>query len=249
MIFIKLTLLLSIFSINAQSNDITIEVLYDYSTNLAGTGFEYRIDSELIYNKNYSIYEMDHTKSFGSKDSIIQVNENKRVYGIRSKENTFVFKDFLNNSMYASNNIGLTPIYIKGEFNNLINWELKDEKKEILGYKCQKAICEFGGRQYEAYFTSEISIPNGPWRFQGLPGLILEVKSTDEAFSLIGTALKIKKEKVEIVNPYADKKTMSWESFLVLYRKKYDEMLRNSWSRNGSSASLSKGGIIKYIYD
>jgi len=238
------------FVVNAQQKDITVEVFYDYTTDLLGaTGSEYRINSKLTYTKDQSIYEMDHINSFGFTDSILQVHENKRVFGVKSKKNTFVYKNFIKNTIYTSNNIGFNPFYIKGELDNLIDWKLEDGKKEILGYQCQKATTEFGGRQYEAYFTTEISIPNGPWRFQGLPGLILEVKSIDGAFSLIGSELKIKKEKIEIHNPYANEKTMSWEGFLILYRKKYDEMLRNNWSKNGPTASLSKGGIVKYIYD
>lgn len=55
-------------------------------------------------------------------------------------------------------------------------WSILDEKKDILGYTCRKAECTFRGRKYIAWFTTEIPVSNGPWKFWGLPGLILEVR-------------------------------------------------------------------------
>jgi len=54
-------------------------------------------------------------------------------------------------------------------------WTITDEYREILGYECQKAECDFRGRRYIAWFTPEIAVSEGPWKFYGLPGLILSI--------------------------------------------------------------------------
>lgn len=59
------------------------------------------------------------------------------------------------------------------------NWEITDETKTILGFICKKATAKFRGSNISAYFTEEIPIPFGPWKFDGLPGLILKVVSND----------------------------------------------------------------------
>lgn len=55
------------------------------------------------------------------------------------------------------------------------SWEVKDSTKQILGYSCQLATCNFRGRCYHAWFASDIPVSDGPWKLTGLPGLILEL--------------------------------------------------------------------------
>lgn len=59
------------------------------------------------------------------------------------------------------------------------NWKLEDETKTISGYPCRKATLAYKGRKWTAWYTTEIPLFFGPYKFGGLPGLI--VKISDEA--------------------------------------------------------------------
>ncbi|WP_413929210.1 GLPGLI family protein [Chryseobacterium sp. T20] len=58
------------------------------------------------------------------------------------------------------------------------NWSLVDETKVINTIICKKAEVTFKGRNWIAWYSPEIPLPYGPYKFSGLPGLI--VKITDD---------------------------------------------------------------------
>lgn len=62
-------------------------------------------------------------------------------------------------------------------------WEITSDTLTVLGYLCQKATTSFRGRNYIAWFTSDIPVNDGPWKFYGLPGLILKVNDSENLFS------------------------------------------------------------------
>ena len=73
-----------------------------------------------------------------------------------------------------------------------INWTIdRKTSKQIDGYTCNKATTHFRGRDYEAWFTPEIPITFGPFKFKGLPGLILTLNSIGENFKKSWIATKI----------------------------------------------------------
>jgi GLPGLI family protein len=63
-----------------------------------------------------------------------------------------------------------------------LKWDIRNDTSSILSYSCQRAVTQFRGRTYEAWFTSEIPINNGPWKFGGLPGLILKISDSQQYF-------------------------------------------------------------------
>ncbi|MRG44077.1 GLPGLI family protein [Chitinophaga sp. SYP-B3965] len=64
--------------------------------------------------------------------------------------------------------------YLIAEALEKINWQIEKDTRTLLGYTCQKATGICKGRKYTAWFTTDIPVNFGPWKLQGLPGLILE---------------------------------------------------------------------------
>lgn len=58
-----------------------------------------------------------------------------------------------------------------------INWTIDEKQtKKIAGYTCYKATGVFRGTNITAYFTKALPYSAGPFKFYGLPGLILEIR-------------------------------------------------------------------------
>lgn len=92
----------------------------------------------------------------------------------------YVMKDFNRGQLDFMDNVMQTYKYT--ESLPSFDWQYTDEKKTIGEHECQKALCQYGGRQYELWFAPDIPISDGPWKFHGLPGLILEAYDTQHHY-------------------------------------------------------------------
>ena len=72
----------------------------------------------------------------------------------------------------------------------------------ISGYKAQKATTDFGGRSWVAWFTPEVPYNDGPYKFRGLPGLIVKVHDTRNHY--VFKLLSIEKPKDELMIEYLE---------------------------------------------
>ncbi|WP_124640230.1 MULTISPECIES: GLPGLI family protein [Amniculibacterium] len=77
---------------------------------------------------------------------------------------------------------GTLPVYLT--YNEIVNldWKIENSKENINNYDCQKATLTFGGRKWIAWFTNQIPISDGPYKFHGLPGLIVKIEDNSKNF-------------------------------------------------------------------
>jgi GLPGLI family protein len=66
--------------------------------------------------------------------------------------------------------------------NDEMKWKLLSDTQTYNGYTLQKATTDFGGRQWTAWFSKEIDIKEGPYKFRGLPGLIFMIEDDKKGF-------------------------------------------------------------------
>lgn len=137
-----------------------------------------------------------------------------------------VYKDFSNHNMFWEEYAGHVTVKDSLDFKG---WDIASEEKEILGFKCFAATCKYHGREYKAWFTNELPFRAAPWRFNGLPGVLLEVKSKDEFLSAEAKIVKIRDAKEPLKNPFKIDRCMNWEKFTQVFisrQKKLDEDLQ-----------------------
>lgn len=142
--------------------------------------------------KEKSIYK-DFTMS--AQDSIMKVE-------VETMKKTGVYKDFTKSmkmpkfgekiyKFYPDMKIqyvervanGFTPVNIGYDENLKFDWKISTDKQKIGTYNTQKATTEFGGRKWTAWFTSEIPFQDGPYKFYGLPGLIVKIEDEGKNYS------------------------------------------------------------------
>ncbi len=217
-----LSLLFCALHINAQTIKIEYEVIFNRNSVMLSTKSDYYY----ILSNNKSIY-------YNNGDSInIYTNIDETPEIIRNKKDIKILK--LDDSHYASliqeyfykNYFQDTLLYnryyqmkrkniVIGESLNIFNWKIIPKSDTvIINYKCKKAVATFRGRDYEAFFSEELASLGGPWKFDGLPGLILSVRSKDNYFIINSVKLSISPKSEEINNPFKKEKYIfSWEEY------------------------------------
>jgi GLPGLI family protein len=99
----------------------------------------------------------------------------------RSKIDFIVKKDFTDQSITIQQRIARDNYqYVE---DRKLNWKILPETTKIGEYKVQKAEAEFAGRMWTAWFAAEIPLQDGPYKFSGLPGLIIKVEDADGDYS------------------------------------------------------------------
>ncbi len=71
-----------------------------------------------------------------------------------------------------------------------VKWTLRNETKKIDKHTCKMATTSFRGRNYIAWYSEDIPVPIGPWKFHGLPGLIIEITDATKEVSFLLTNIK-----------------------------------------------------------
>ncbi|KAA0993523.1 GLPGLI family protein [Dyadobacter aurulentus] len=71
-----------------------------------------------------------------------------------------------------------------------LQWVLTQDTATVSGYPAQRATTEFGGRIWEAWFTETVPVSEGPYKFCGLPGLIVRLADSKKQYEFVLDGLK-----------------------------------------------------------
>jgi len=136
--------------------------------------------------------------------------------------------------------------YLYTEDLNLFDWKISGETDSIFGYKVQKATTCFGGRNWIAWFAPEIPYNDGPYKFNGLPGLILKIHDSRNHYLFEVVSIEIPQVKTPI---YFTERTYirttkegffrAWNSFRESFIGRND-IVPDSHSRHVMSENLRR---------
>lgn len=124
------------------------------------------------------------TKTFKDKDGAVKgirsSSSENGLYNILNRKNNF----FISNARFNTNIVYKEPL-------PEINWQITKEEKEIEGISVTKATADFRGRKYIAWFAPQFPVPLGPWKLNGLPGLIIEAHDENKEILFLFRKLHI----------------------------------------------------------
>ena len=218
----------------AQNNFIVYDKIIDASDGL-----------EIIHEKNILVFNNKNSIFFSYKGELEDVNKFlNNTEKIRSSQ---VIKNIFNKKYFQvkDNSFTRETLFAIDDYQNF-NWNiLQNEETKILGYKCHKAIGKFRGREYIAWFTIELPIDIGPFKFRGLPGAILKVSDKNNIFTfealkiLLNLPLQIDiNSKFNFYFPDETNDYITFQKYVEIQNKHIEEM------RSRIDADRPKGVIV-----
>ena len=170
-----------------------LEIKYDihYNTEIPntkkGTLF---IDKSL--NKSLFVYGKN-------KDKKVDQNDDENVIRVRFRESKrFNYINFTTDTTYSKEKV-FNDEFIIAEKKADLEWKLIDETKKIDSISVKKAILSFRGRNYVAWYSDKYPLRFGPWKFQNLPGLIIEIYDETKRYHWVVTSIS-KNNDTKIIN-------------------------------------------------
>jgi GLPGLI family protein len=171
--------------VNAQNN----RFIYEYKFVSDSTKKDV-VASEMMFldiTKNSSKY---YSREVYVQDSIMRADLEKQMKAgvsnfnikrndAKGKVRYKVTKDYQKNKTYLNVRIGSDSYKVLED--RVLDWKILPEKEKIGNWEAQKATTEFGGRKWTAWFCEEIPLSDGPYKFKGLPGLIVKISDADNS--------------------------------------------------------------------
>ena len=150
------------------------------------------IKTELAYldigNQHSNFYAANRIK----RDSVMQISFQSKgairpdrtvMENLRLDINYTIEKDLSNQKVIYKDRIARDLYYYEDD--RKLDWKILPETATIGEYKAQKATVDFGGRHWTAWFTQDIPFMDGPYKFHGLPGLIIKIEDQKGDYSFL----------------------------------------------------------------
>jgi len=236
----------------------TIAFLMFYTHSIQAQNYKilYEVKAKLgkdkkVVKENFLLCVNEHRSVFISNNKIVSDSLFKKYYKKISKANSneiamnandpemividryqpkidfIVEKDFTKNKLRYQNK-GFMSILQYTQKLPVLAWKLVDSTKIILNFKAQKATLYYKGRYYTAWYTTEIAVPEGPYKFWGLPGLILEIADSKNEYSFSIKGI----EKSSFYPKKIFPKKMSLISLIKTTEKDYLNDFNNTYNAN-----------------
>jgi GLPGLI family protein len=207
--------------------------------------------SELLVNRGVSLYQKNKEQEKTETASL----ENERVQATMnfSRQRNATLAIYMNymDSIAVTQSIVDNKVYLLeapiGVRNT--NWEITQERQDILGYKCIKATKTAGQagkigdletkpRKFVAWYCPDIPVNAGPESHNGLPGLILKVEMDGGVRVFTAISIEPIDSATEIPKPTEGEK-VSDEQFLAIVSESVAKWFEQM-NRQGANVTTSQ---------
>jgi GLPGLI family protein len=172
--------------------------------------------------KYYSILNQlgyDQALAFVRDNTSVDEVMRTRIEGYNTAETEIIAFQYNTGHFEISEKIGKKS-YKSTDSSGIPSWTVHKDTMRFLGLKCQKAMTTFRGRNYTAWFCMDLPFSTGPWRFVGLPGLVLKIYDDKSNFDFECVSLTNIIRQSPVYNQYENRKEVVFDKLKELKKLK-----------------------------
>jgi GLPGLI family protein len=186
---------------------------------------KYKLDSERPDDNNSDNMILD----LKNNTSIFRDLQDKQSDSVKLNNGNGRYKMGVENQFYIKKNLTQKKIekvitYLGTDYllpiEEILNWKITSEQKMIGKYKSQKAEANYGGRNWIAWFTTELPFSDGPYVFSGLPGLIISIQDSNNEYSF--NLIEVKKGG-NLFDARTKPIKIDWEKYEILAKSYFND--------------------------
>lgn len=204
-----------------------------YAQNSLKVSYTIKYSTEVYNEKTGTLWlDLKNNKSvFLISTSILKKElpkENNQINILQKEIERYVSIDFAKDSLIFKEQIN-DEIFIINESVPKMIWKLMpNSTKKIGNFNCYQATTNFRGRNYIAWYSPEYPYQIGPWKFNGLPGLIMEIHDDINRYYWGVTKIEYTNEKVNLLSEKKLYQNIDLKKYVEL---RYDKIMDNISAR------------------
>lgn len=203
---------------------------------------ERKVNKVLVFNKSESMYKNSETQIVEEELGDERAQRMRRRM-MRGRDNGESYKNLTTGQIIDKRDIFGKEFLVKDAIIDY-QWKITGNKKQLLEYMVMEAQTIIEDTiSISAWFTPQIPIQNGPSRFGGLPGLILEIDIDNGDNSIVATRVDLGEidRSLTITEPKKGK-TVTREEFNTIRKEKREEMRQQGRGGNGNRRGFGRRG-------
>ncbi len=173
---------------------------------------------ELFFSSDVSVYKL-----------VRENPDNKYMWSGKPSSSDLVVQNYGKRQLFIQRDIFEQTYLLQDSLRNF-QWRITEEKREIAGFDCRKAVTRICDSVYVvAFYTDQIPVSSGPESFGNLPGMILGLAVPRLSITWFATRVELATPSVQSLNPTFKGKKTNW----VKYNADLQKAMKD-WGKEGA---------------
>ncbi|MFM7358456.1 MAG: GLPGLI family protein [Sediminibacterium sp.] len=175
------------------------------------------------------VFELDFSSDVSVYKLARENQDNKYRWGGKPSTTDIIIQNHTSRQLSIQRDIFEQTYLLQDSLRNL-QWRITEEKREIAGFDCRKAVTRICDSVYVvAFYTDQIPVSSGPESFGNLPGMILGLAVPRLSITWFATRVELTTPTAQKLQPTLKGKKTNW----VKYNADLQKAMKD-WGKDGA---------------